>query len=569
MDSKLRINWLNIILNPEFQNSLDFESLKETSLMCKLVREKLNPILFKHVKVSTKDFNAIFKGKRNIIIDYFKSRVHSGTNNNKSSDAKELSIEDAFNDIKGALNGIKSYTKTFYLTKVRRAGYYLFPVVNIFDNLASLKLEDCIFAYSVFSKLGELLPNLTRVELVDVAFAKKPDDSSSINDIVLPESLTSLAINECEIYITDMLSNTYEFLFSENRRYISVSDFSLPKISVPSLKELMYYADEEESDSGLDAFLELNPNIESLDIVYFISDQLASLRNLISLGLYGKIVFDRNADLPSLDSLKHLKLLIDDDNTYDDIKRVCSLCPNLEVLSFYIEDYDEFYDIEDIADIDNFDELVNYFIVPIISRLFKLKTLKIEFGNSDNDSIGGSSDDDDLDNISNLEEDLDNISGDEEAWATSDDENRESYMDEDSLELDDIDENMEIDTDEDDMEIDSDVGSLENISDYENLEIVSNEESPENRIDSNDQQTSTIEENIDLTQYSQIEKLVFKLDSESIYKIKFENYKYLKQFEVTSTTDKINTDAFREKFNGYEGWRFKFGEYKISGFRKL
>jgi hypothetical protein len=46
------LNWLNVIFNKEFQNSLDIKDFKEISLVSRVVREKLTPSLFSNLQLS-------------------------------------------------------------------------------------------------------------------------------------------------------------------------------------------------------------------------------------------------------------------------------------------------------------------------------------------------------------------------------------------------------------------------------------------------------------------------------------------------------------------------------------
>ncbi|KXN67403.1 hypothetical protein CONCODRAFT_10514 [Conidiobolus coronatus NRRL 28638] len=291
MSNKIKINWLNVVLDEEFQNCLDLESLKETSLLSKIVREKSKPSLFKHIEFSARGFISIFKDSCSIFNEYFNHNLSSDVDSNTSDDLKIYIIEEGLREINFALNGIRAYAKSFYLHKVDKAGYHLFPIINKFDTLTSLLLEDCYFEFSVYSKLGELLPNLVCVEFSDVIFAKLVDDNTSKNDIIFPPGIKRLVFDECDMSTTELASYTFDFLFGDNIDYSTMSDFILPKVSIPSLIELIFYVDGNESDFELDKFLEANPKLESLSIDYFKSDILKRLKSLKNLELWGEIFF--------------------------------------------------------------------------------------------------------------------------------------------------------------------------------------------------------------------------------------------------------------------------------------
>jgi hypothetical protein len=532
MRNKVKINWLNVIFNEEFQYCLDLESLKELSLVSKLAREKLKPSLFKYIEFSAHGFISIFEDSDIIFNEYFKHELFSDIESNTSDDLKIYAIEEGLRDIKYSLNGIKTYVKSFYLYKVDKAGYYLFPIINNFENLTSLLLEDCYLKFCIYSNLGELLPNLVCVEFSDVIFAKLVGDSSSSNDIIFPSGIKRLVFDECDVSTTELTSDTYDFLLGDNIDYSTMSDFVLPKVSIPSLIELIFYVDGDESDFELDAFLEANPNLESLSIDYFTSDLLKRLKSLRNLELWGELYFNNSTNLINLESLKFLTISIDYDNLYEEIKRMCLLCPNLECLSFYLDDYDDFDDIDDIQNIKNYHQLIERVVVPIVTNLYKLKTLKIEFDNSDDDSDDSYSDEDSLDSSS--DEDSQGFSSDDDSY--------ETISDSDSLEginNDEVNENT------------TEAERLENASEVRSLEL------------NNPQET------IDFTEFSQIEKLYLEIDSDAIYSINFEKYKHLNYIELISTTENINTEKYREKFNRYSDWKIKFGECKIRGYKLI
>ncbi|KXN66811.1 hypothetical protein CONCODRAFT_11252, partial [Conidiobolus coronatus NRRL 28638] len=51
MDNNKNNNWLNVILNTEFQNKVQIKTLVEVSMVSKLAREKLKPAVFKSIKI--------------------------------------------------------------------------------------------------------------------------------------------------------------------------------------------------------------------------------------------------------------------------------------------------------------------------------------------------------------------------------------------------------------------------------------------------------------------------------------------------------------------------------------
>ncbi|KXN66681.1 hypothetical protein CONCODRAFT_80418, partial [Conidiobolus coronatus NRRL 28638] len=457
-----KVNWLNIIFLKDFVSYLSIEDLKEIGFTSKLVREKLKPSLFNNLKLSYNNINTKLEVSDNIFIEYCNIILNPGSASN-SKKVKKLSIEAGLKDIAHVLNDIKSYTKSFHLSGVYRAGYYLFPVINIFDKLTSLKLEVCFFSLEKFSKLGDLIPSLKSIELAGVSLIKQPSDDISPKELSFPSNLSFLNISECEVIDVDLISNPYEFLFNEDFSRFEQSNFTFPEISVPSLKELVFYVNDD-SDCGIIKFLELNPNLETLDINCFNSNMITRLSSLKNLELQDEIIFDGSTDNSTLESLKYLKITIDDDNTYENIKKLCLLCPNLDYLSFYIEDIKEFH------------HFIERYMVPILTNLLKLKTLQLEI-------------------------------------------------------------------------------------------IKSNDDSNEPNAEDEAQEARNEDEVVDFTEFSKIDTLILEMESKAIFNFNPENYKHLNYIELTSTTSNINTFKFREKFNGYKSWGFKFGERIIRGYK--
>jgi hypothetical protein len=531
MSDKFKVNWLNVILKKEFNRYLDLDTLMELGLVSKSVREKLKPFLFKDIGFSAIVFSFIFMDSNNLFLNFFSSRLFYDMNNNISKRNKARIVKKGLSDINSALSKIGTYATSFRLYKVDRAGYYLFPIISNFGNLTSLKIEECYFKFSVYSKLGELLPNLVRVQFNDVIFAKLVGDRTSNNDIIFPHGLERLVFIECNMSSTELESDTYDFLLGDNFDYSAMSDFILPKVSIPSLIELVFYVDDSESYYGIDAFLEVNPNLVSLCIVHSTSDIFKRLESLKNLELRGKIFFNSNTNLTNIESVKFLTILNNGDNSYEVIKRMCLLCPNLESLNFYFGNYDDFDDIEDIQNITNYYQLVEFFIVPIVSNLYKLKTLKIASGYSNNDSEQRLL----FENILNI------IGGENSLEISSDDDGYETISDSDSFE--------------------GIFGGIrEGILEVEILENVD---------ETSNQELNSPQETTDFTVFSQIEKLILEIDSDTIYSYTFEKYKYLKYLELVSTTENIDNELFKEKFDSYSDWKFSYEERKIKGYKQV
>jgi hypothetical protein len=58
-DNNKNINWLNIILNTKFQNTVQLRTLVEVSMVSRIAREKLKPLVFKRIRIYAD--NILFK----------------------------------------------------------------------------------------------------------------------------------------------------------------------------------------------------------------------------------------------------------------------------------------------------------------------------------------------------------------------------------------------------------------------------------------------------------------------------------------------------------------------------
>ncbi|KXN66686.1 hypothetical protein CONCODRAFT_11420, partial [Conidiobolus coronatus NRRL 28638] len=204
-------NWLNVVSIKEFQSNLGLNLLKEISMVSKLTREKLNPLLFKNLELS---LDSIKFSSNVISIAYDMQYHYSNYNYSTLRDENNGCIENSLNEYINTINDIKKYTRSFYLMYNRRAGYYLYPIVKVFDNLTELKIFICDFPFDALADIGKTLPNLNRLELEDVDLIKSITDTISESDIIFPPKLSYLKIFQVQVITTTLLSDPYEYLFN-------------------------------------------------------------------------------------------------------------------------------------------------------------------------------------------------------------------------------------------------------------------------------------------------------------------------------------------------------------------
>ncbi|KXN66821.1 hypothetical protein CONCODRAFT_20025 [Conidiobolus coronatus NRRL 28638] len=364
MDRNL-VNWLNIIFKDDFVQYLRLESLKEISLSSRLVRERLKPKIFKHLTLST--YNCNFKFKDNILTEFINIFICPYNSNNISSnsdrDLKCLSAEKGLDDFAYSLKEIKKFSISFTLSDMERAGYYLVQLAYNFVNLTDLKLRSCTIPYSAFSKLGESLLNLENIELFLVNIAKLPSDDLNPDYFIFPPKLIALNIYQCSAANIIHLSNSYDFLFTKKSR-LTYNNFTIPIVSAPSLKKLaisgqgLYYKE-------LKPFLDINSNLESLKIEFFDLSVVKELNMLKSLELDLITRSNNSAQIPLLRSVNKLRINKLIPLCYENIEKLCLLCPNLEYLHFS-GDYDP-----------DLQASIVTFVEQILLKLQKLKTLRL------------------------------------------------------------------------------------------------------------------------------------------------------------------------------------------------
>jgi Leucine-rich repeat (LRR) protein len=363
MGANNKINWLNIIINSEFQNYLDEESVKEISISSKSIREKLKPLIFNKLKIS----NSILDySKKNIITDHYKYYHYSNFDNSACKDSNIHGTDSILNDFTVAFTGIKKFVKCLHFCDFNRPGLYIFPITGIFKNLIKLELGfNVMIPYSGFAKLGESLPNLNHVKLCAV-LVKLPTEHLSPEDYIFPPNLKYLEIVNNNIISTSSISDPYKFLFDRDSSDLTIEFFKIPKVSLPSLNELVYF-DSMRPDLGLKDFLEVNSNLESLSIRSSNLKSISTLTSLKKLKLDGEIIFNNSSQFPALKSLECLHIACDFESDWEITKRLCDMCENLSCIEFV-----------SLYSIMNFQDLIDTELVPIVSNLPHLKVVKLD-----------------------------------------------------------------------------------------------------------------------------------------------------------------------------------------------
>jgi hypothetical protein len=440
---KFKVNWLNIITIKEFQIYLDTALVSEISLASKVVREKLMPLVFKNFKISNLNLNF---SSNNIFTNHYRYFQTNEFDCSEFKDSANYSINAVINDFTIALRSIKKYAKSLHFFDFSRPGVYMFPVINVFNNLTRLQLGyNIMIPYSGFFKLGESLRNLTYIKL-SADLLKLPNENFLPEDYIFPINLKHLEIIDSNIITTSRISDPYSFLFDRGSSNTVIDYFTLPKISIPSLTELVFYGSMT-LDQGLEDFLEVNPDLESLSIRSANLKSIKTLSTLKTLKLDGSIRFNISDQIPALKSLKSIHIISLAANDLEYIMVLCSSCINLELVDLIL-----FFTITD------FQQFIDNILAPAVSNLARLKTLQL----------------------------------------------------------------------------------FVNVGDVTDLK---------------------------LSKLYNIETLILRTQEYVIFNLDFISCIKLKKVVFKTSSYKINTKKYKDKFNNYKNWTFKFEEYTIKGYK--
>ncbi|KXN66814.1 hypothetical protein CONCODRAFT_11255 [Conidiobolus coronatus NRRL 28638] len=295
---------------------------------------------------------------------------------------KSLSAEKGLNDFITSLKNIEKFAKRFYFDELKRAEYYLFPIITTFKNLTSLRLDCCTVPLIEFYKVGESLSNLKSIELVLVTFIKLTSDDMKLDDIKFPRNLNCLDIYHCSVSNKKSALDPIKFLLSEKSR-VATNNYTLPNVQVLSLKKLSFFGNDAKN-AGIKSFLDSNPNLDYLKIENFSLSIIKKLNSLCSLEFDIMRPFDTEFQITILENIKRLKINTVCFDYYENIKKLCSLCLNLQELHFVVT-----YNKRVQPSIDNF-------LVPVISKLNHLKKLELLLTTDENEKL-------DIKKFSNIE----------------------------------------------------------------------------------------------------------------------------------------------------------------------
>ncbi|KXN65489.1 hypothetical protein CONCODRAFT_74255 [Conidiobolus coronatus NRRL 28638] len=262
-----KVDWENVLIIKEYQKYLHITDIIEISLLSKLIRQKLKLRLFESIKFNGRQFEKYFNSRDSLILGSFEFIKHYEMYFTvigfDKSPYTGLKAEDALQELEDDLINVKSSVKSFEFSYTSRIGYYLFPLLYIFDNLTRLKIFDCIIPLAEFCKLLKCL-KLENLDIVDSSFTKHPNEELTTEDIRFPNTLKVLSISTCNFCSDSFLLTLQKYLFGK-ANCNNISDFKFPSAKIPSLVSFALktiYS----GDYGASQFLLNNPQLEHLKI---------------------------------------------------------------------------------------------------------------------------------------------------------------------------------------------------------------------------------------------------------------------------------------------------------------
>jgi hypothetical protein len=108
MYTNYKLNWLNVIINSEFQSYLNTTTIKEISLLSKVVREKLKPLVFIKLKISKSNLDY---RKSSIIMEHYGHHSFHKNAFSALEGVNDHGINSVLNDFATAMKSIKKFVK--------------------------------------------------------------------------------------------------------------------------------------------------------------------------------------------------------------------------------------------------------------------------------------------------------------------------------------------------------------------------------------------------------------------------------------------------------------------------
>ncbi|KXN64624.1 hypothetical protein CONCODRAFT_163399 [Conidiobolus coronatus NRRL 28638] len=269
----IKHDW-NITFNlPEFTHCLDFETLKEFSLISKFTRNKSNPLLFESLLLSGfkfKDyfnFNNLDNNQTRLISDYaeyLENHWEAFENEDKcskiSSNNSELDI--LTRELSNTISKISKFSSSMRIFSFSHTFYALYPFIYNLSNLIHLQIASCTVPLVAILNIGKHFKNLKSLKLGHVDIIQLTKQEINISSIDLPDNLEELELIKCSVQLWNSRPKISKLI----RTLTSTESSSPSNLLAFKFKNLKKLNLREINDSYIERMLALNPNVEDLTI---------------------------------------------------------------------------------------------------------------------------------------------------------------------------------------------------------------------------------------------------------------------------------------------------------------
>jgi hypothetical protein len=343
--NKSLIQWELVFLIHEFKKCLFLKDIIELSLLSKMLRIKLKPLIFTCIELNLKKLSnrrSCFVDKEDQLPVINRTIIEKFLNfslvSNNEDDFKVTKIDPFINSIESEFSTNCQYSKVIRLVNLGKPCFYIFPLISFFNNLTQLKVVKCNISIKDFNTCTDGLKNIEILELVNAEFIEIVEGKSIIKGIKLPDSIKELSWFDNIVASSFNQSSAYDFL--SKRILMSSTKFDPPAANFPELKRLKYPFNARHP-RFLIAFLQNNPQLASISLPFdninnshlkylsintTITEFWLDFKNISLLG--------QMSLYPTLPCIKTLVLLNFNMIQYESVRNLIISCTNLLKLTF-------------------------------------------------------------------------------------------------------------------------------------------------------------------------------------------------------------------------------------------
>ncbi|KXN67446.1 hypothetical protein CONCODRAFT_86961 [Conidiobolus coronatus NRRL 28638] len=346
LDSNNKIKWEHVIFQSDLTQYVQTPDLKELSLTNKLLRSKLNSLMFSKIQLI---HTHLIQHPNYFELEKF--YLHKSSKNIESKGSFKTDVIDKYlKELSIELKGIQKYCKELKFENFFRGAYYIIPQILVSDwafdslsNLSKLSIFECYLNAKDFAIILNKLNKLTCLEIFRLNLIKSHAENFDIeNSIKLPQNLNSLSVYGITLSLTSIPSDSqYDFVFSYGIKIRSEPIYPLTQPSV-NLKKLELYFPIDNT-GYVENYLSNNQQLEELiiswsDFTSNVIHTLAGSNKLKSLHIYlsnddKNHLTNDDIALPLLYSLTKLKLTLIYDINFNPAYTLINMCKSIKYLT--------------------------------------------------------------------------------------------------------------------------------------------------------------------------------------------------------------------------------------------